>query len=151
MLRKNQSILTQTYAFCDFLVIQMVFLIAWWLKFYSGWVSAYSTLPKQEYYSWALVYSIVAIVLGFFVGFYSPKRKRHFSYELVKIVQVHLFSLLVLISFLFVYKELNISRQFLAFFLVLNIVLTGSYRYTVKSVLRKLRSKGYNKQIVLIV
>jgi len=151
MLRKNQSILTQMYAFCDFLIIQLVFLIAWWVKFYSGWVSAFSTLPKQEYYSWALVYSVIAIGLGFFSRFYSAKRKRQFSFEILKIFQVHFFSLLVLISFLFIYKELNISRQFLAFFLVLNVILTISYRFTVKNVLKKLRAKGYNKQFVLIV
>jgi Undecaprenyl-phosphate glucose phosphotransferase len=151
MIRKSQSILTQIYALCDFCVIQIVFFIAWWLKFDSGLMPADSPLPKQEYYLWTLVYSIIAISLGFFVDFYSPKRKKRFSFEILKIIQVHLFSLLILISLLFIYKEVHISRQFLAVLFVLSVTITSIYRYLVKVSLRNLRRKGFNKQFVLII
>jgi Undecaprenyl-phosphate glucose phosphotransferase len=151
MIRKSQSILTQIYALCDFCVIQIVFFIAWWIKFNSGLMTSDSTLPKQEYYLWTLVYSIIAISLGFFVNFYSPKRKKRFSFEVLKIIQVHLFSLLILISLLFIYKAVHISREYLAVLFGMSIVITSIYRYLVKMSLRNLRKKGYNKQFVLIL
>lgn len=151
MIRKSQSILTQIYALCDLCVIQIVFFIAWWIKFNSGLMPAASPLPKEQYYLWTLVYSIIAISLGFFMNFYSPKRKKRFSFELLKIIQVHLVSLLILISLLFINKELDISRQFLAVLLSMTVITTSIYRYLVKMTLRNLRKKGYNKQFILIL
>ncbi|QGQ98465.1 undecaprenyl-phosphate glucose phosphotransferase [Paenibacillus psychroresistens] len=151
MIRKSQSILTQIYALCDFCVIQIVFFMAWWIKFNSGIMPAASPLPKEQYYLWTLVYSIIVISLGFLLSFYSPKRKKRFSFEILKIIQVHLISLLILLSLLFINKELDISRQFLAVLLSMTIITTSIYRYIVKMTLRNLRTKGYNKQFVLIL
>jgi Undecaprenyl-phosphate glucose phosphotransferase len=151
MIRKNQSILSQIYAFCDFIVVQMVFFLAWWIKFDSGWMTAEPPLPKTQYYLWVFVYCIVMIGFGFFVSFYSAKRKKNFSFEVFKIIQVHAVSLLILISILFLYKIVHISREYLAVFVVLNVILTACYRYFVKVSLRQLRRKGFNKQFVLII
>lgn len=151
MLRKNTSILTQIYALSDLIVMQLVFFLAWWLKFESGWMIFDPPLPKQEYYLWVLLYSAATIGIGFFTNYYAPKRKKKFSFEAMKIVQVHATGLLVLVSILFLYKEVHISREFLAVMLLLNIVLTGLYRYAVKITLKQLREKGYNKQFVLII
>jgi FlaA1/EpsC-like NDP-sugar epimerase len=147
MIRKNQGILTQIYAFCDFIVIQLVFFIAWWIKFDSGWIPSVDPLPKSQYYLWIFVYSIVMIGFGFFVNFYSPKRKKNFSFEVFKILQVNSVSLLILISLLFIYKAVHISREYLAVFLALNIIVMACYRYAVKMSLRNLRRRGYNKQL----
>jgi Undecaprenyl-phosphate glucose phosphotransferase len=151
MIRKNQGILTQIYALCDFIVIQLVFFISWWIKFDSGWIPSVDPLPKSQYYLWSFVFSIVLIGLGFFVNFYSPKRKKNFSFEVFKILQVNSVSLLILLSFLFLYKAVHISREYLAVFIILNIVFMSCYRYAVKMTLRNLRKKGYNKQFVLIL
>ncbi|UUZ97544.1 undecaprenyl-phosphate glucose phosphotransferase [Paenibacillus sp. P25] len=67
------------------------------------------------------------------------------------IVQVYCISLLILLSFLFIFKELNISRSFLFLFLVNNILGISFYRYILKLSLKRLREKGYNRQFVLIV
>jgi Undecaprenyl-phosphate glucose phosphotransferase len=151
MIRKNQGILTQIYAFCDFIVIQIVFFISWWIKFDSGLIPSADPLPKSQYYLWIFVFSIVLIGIGFFVNFYSPKRKKNFSFEVFKILQVNAVSLLILLSFLFLYKAVHISREYLAVFIILNIVIMSCYRYAVKMTLRNLRKKGYNKQFVLIL
>jgi Undecaprenyl-phosphate glucose phosphotransferase len=151
MIRKNQGVLTQIYALCDFIVIQFVFFISWWIKFGSGWIPSVNPLPISQYYLWIFVFSIVLIGLGFFVNFYSPKRKKNFSFEVLKILQVNAISLLILLSFLFIYKAVHISREYLAVFIILNIVIMSCYRYAVKMTLRNLREKGYNKQFILIL
>lgn len=151
MIRRNQHILTQIYALCDFMVILMSFLLSYWIKFQSGWLNFESPLPVKTYFLWSCVYAGITIAIGFFTNFYIPKRKKSFSYDAFKIIQIHIIGLLVLLSFMYVYKEAHISREFLAIFLVMNIGLLGTYRFIVKQALRNLREKGYNKQFVLIL
>ncbi|MDF2923213.1 MAG: UDP-phosphate glucose phosphotransferase [Paenibacillaceae bacterium] len=151
MIRKNQNIISQLQAAGDFVVMQLVFLVAWWVKFESVWKSNPIHLPIKTYYIWSLVFTLITITIGFFVHFYTGKRRKRFSFEVFKIVQTQAISMLILLSILFVYKEIHISREFLIIFLGLNIVCLIIYRYIVKISLKKVREKGYNKQFVLII
>lgn len=151
MIRRNQGMLTQVYALSDFIVIQFAFVVAWWVKFVSEWFDYESHLSFNTYLIWMLMYGMIALGIGYFTNFYSPKRKKRFSFELYNIVQAHAISLLALLSILFLYKQVDISRHFLAIFFVVNVVLLGAYRYAVKVGLKQLREKGYNKQFVLIL
>ncbi|WP_135556428.1 undecaprenyl-phosphate glucose phosphotransferase [Paenibacillus cymbidii] len=151
MIRKNQSVLPQVYGLTDFIAIQAAFVLAWWAKFMSGWFANESHLSFNSYMVWMLLYGMIAVGFGYVTNFYSPKRKKRFSFELYKIVQIHAVSLLALLSILFLYKQVDISRHFLALFVGLNVVLHGAYRFYIKLLLRRLRKKGYNKQYVLIL
>lgn len=151
MIRRNQHILAQIMAVCDFVLMMSCFLLAWWIKFQSGWLHYESPLPFRTYFLWAAIYGISVLVIGFFASFYSPKRKKRFSFEALKIVQIHSLSLLVVLAFLFLYKQMHISREFLAIYVVLSIMFHGIYRYLLKVILRHFREKGYNKQFVLII
>lgn len=151
MIRRNQNILSQIYAVCDFLVIQLIFVISWWYKFESPWIDSKDHLPFETYFAWSLAFGVITLFIGIFMQFYSPKRKKRFSYEALKIIQVQMISFLVLLSGLFFFKAVHISREFLAIFLVLNIFGIGFYRYGVKLALKRLREKGYNKQFMLII
>lgn len=151
MIRRSQGLLTQLYILTDFAVVQLSFLLAWWLKFESGWVPYETPMPIENYFLWSLIYGAIAIVTGVIVTLYSPKRKKRFADELFKVIQVHFISLFVLISIMFVIKEIDISRVYLAFYLAFNILLTILYRYVLKASLKHFREKGYNRQFVLIV
>lgn len=151
MIRGNQSVLSKIYAFCDLVVIQIAFLAAYWLKFKSGWIESGGTLSFQTYLLWSLIYGFLCIAFGFFTGFYTPKRKKRFAYEAYKIIQIQVISFLALLSFLFIFKEVHISREMLAMYLVTSITFLGFYRYYIKIWLKKLREKGFNKQFVLIL
>ncbi|MDF2962870.1 MAG: undecaprenyl-phosphate glucose phosphotransferase, partial [Paenibacillus sp.] len=151
MIRRNQHILTQLIAVCDFLLLLFAFIIAWWVKFESGWLNHGEPLPFRTYLVWGMIYGAIALVLGFFLNFYVPKRKKRFSFEVIKILQIHFFSLLFLLSILFVYKEIHISRELIAIFVILAVGVQGMFRYTVKITTRHLRKKGFNKQFVLII
>jgi Undecaprenyl-phosphate glucose phosphotransferase len=151
MLRQHQSSLAQIYALADFLMIQFVFLLAWWIKFRSGLLEYEAPLPFSHYAFWCGIYGGIAVVIGYFSNFYISKRKKQFSYEVLKIVQVHFISILILLSMLFVIKEIHVSRSFLFLFVAGNVFFVSVYRYVVKITLRHLREKGYNKQFVLIL
>lgn len=151
MIRQNAKFLSQLYAIVDYLVVLCVFFIAWIIKFRSGWLSYDPALPFETYFAWAVIYGMIAVITGFMLNFYSPQRKRRYSYELFKLIQVHIISFLILLSLLFFIKQLHISREFLGLFLAGNMFAIALYRYILKVFLRRLRAKGYNKQFVLIL
>lgn len=151
MIRRNQGFLTQVYIATDFIVIQCSFLLAWWLKFESGWIPYETPLPLETYTLWSMVYGGIAVLSGIVLTLYSPKRKKRFSDEFVIVFQLHLISMFMLLSLMFIVKEVDISRVYLAIYLGFNITLIILYRYFLKVSLKHFRQKGYNRQFVLIV
>lgn len=151
MIRRNQRFLTQLYILGDFIIIQISFILAWYLKFESDLLPYSNPLSMQTYGSWSLVYGIVALTLGLLISLYSPKRKKRFTDEFLKVMQVHLVGLFILLSLLFFFKEVDISRSYLAIYMTGNILLVLMYRYMVKRSLKAFRERGYNKQFVIIL
>jgi len=151
MIRQNQRFLTQLYIVADLLCALVVFLLAYWLKFKSGWLDYANALPFTTYMIWGTVYSFAVVIVGFYLQFYSPKRRKNYSYDILKILQIQTISLLGLLALLYFVNESDISRQFLVIFYGLNVVFSIIYRYIVKSILFTLRRKGYNKRFVLIL
>lgn len=151
MIRKNQGFLTKLYMLSDFALVQLSFLLAWWLKFESDWFPYEQPLPVGTYGMWSLIYGVIAVMVGIMVSLYSPKRKKRFADEFMKIFQAHFIGLFILLSVMFFVKEINISRMYLGIYMILNVVLIILYRYFLKKALRHFREKGYNRQFVLIV
>ncbi|CAI6086459.1 UDP-glucose:undecaprenyl-phosphate glucose-1-phosphate transferase [Paenibacillus sp. JJ-100] len=151
MIRRNQRFLTQLYIASDFGVIQLSFLLAWWLKFESDLLTNQSPLPIEKYLMWSLVYAVLAILAGILSSLYVPKRKKRFVDELWKIIQSHGIAFFMLLSLMFFFKEVNISRAYLAMYLIGNVTFTLMYRYIVKLQLKRMRKKGFNRQFVLIL
>lgn len=151
MIRRNQHILTQIIAICDLGLIMTSFLASHWLKFTSQWIPNEEPLPFETYLTWAVIYAVICLMVGFFSDFYTSKRKKRFSFEVLKLIQIHSLSLLVLLSLLFIYKELHISRELLVIYVALSVFLQTLFRYIVKLMMRRLREKGFNKQFVLII
>lgn len=151
MIRKNQRFLTQLYILTDFAFIQVSFLLAWWLKFESGWILKEASLSVETYAFWSIIYGVIAVFIGILISLYSPKRKKRFSDEVFKIFQIHFISLFVLLSLMFFVKQVDISRYYLAIYMILNLLFIMLYRYFVKRSLKHFRKKGFNKQFVLII
>lgn len=151
MIRKNQGFLTKLYMLTDFVFVQLSFLLAWWIKFESSWFPYEKPIPIETYAMWSLTYGVVAIVVGVMVTLYSPKRKKRFADEFLKIFQTHFVGMFILLSLMFFVKEVDISRVYLAIYMTLNVVVIILYRYFLKKTLKHYREKGFNRQFVLIV
>ncbi|MFB5674632.1 undecaprenyl-phosphate glucose phosphotransferase [Paenibacillus terreus] len=151
MIRRNQRYLTQLYILADMAVIQLSFLLAWFLKFESDWITHEDPLPMEVYWGWSLIYGMIAISIGIMVGLYTTTRKKRFADDVIKIVQTHFIGLFVLLSVMFFVKQVDISRSYLAIYMVGNVFFILLYRYYVKRILKAFRQKGYNKQFMLIL
>jgi Undecaprenyl-phosphate glucose phosphotransferase len=121
------------------------------LKFASGFIPYEPSLSFRTYWIYSLIYGSIAIVVGFYIGLYTSKRKKKFSYEFWKVLQIHMLSFLLLLSVLYILKEVHISREFLLLYLLSSIGIITVYRYILKNSLRFFRKLGYNKQFVLIL
>jgi len=151
MLRRNQGFLTQLYIIADLICALVAFLFAYWLRFNSGMFEVLPSLPFTDYLIWGTIYAFGSILVGFYLQFYSPKRRKRFSLDVIKIIQIQAFSLVGLLSILYFVNESNISRQFLLIYVGINVIAKVLYRFTVKKVLNMLRKKGFNKRYVLIL
>ncbi|GGN92909.1 undecaprenyl-phosphate glucose phosphotransferase [Saccharibacillus kuerlensis] len=151
MLRKNQQFLTQVYMVADLAVIQASFLLAWWLRFESGLFGFVYPIPIKYYLVWSLVYGGIALLTGLISGLYSPKRRKRFADDFIRVLQTHIIGFFLLLGAMYFAKEINISRSYLFLYMVFSIFFIVLYRYGVKQTLRIMRRKGYNKQYMLII
>ncbi|WNQ10419.1 undecaprenyl-phosphate glucose phosphotransferase [Paenibacillus aurantius] len=152
MIRRNERFLSEAYVLSDIITIGIASILSWWIKFSSGIIpSEYRPAEFNTYFPWIIAYIIISAGFGYLLSLYSPKRKKSFTFEIYKVIQVLSLSLLALLSLLFALKQVDISRQFLGILYVLNIGLVLLYRYFVNVFLHTIRKKGYNRQFVLIL
>jgi Undecaprenyl-phosphate glucose phosphotransferase len=151
MIRRSEKFLSKLYIVTDILFIELAFYFSYWLKFKSNYVPFYPYVNFESYFPWSFIYPIIAVGIGIFVNLYTQKRKKRFTDVFIKIFQVHLLTLLLLLSFLFIFKFVDISRQFLAIYFGTSILFVVAFRYLLRKILNKLRSIGLNKQLVLII
>ena len=151
MIRGKERFITQLYMTTDFIFIQLAFTVAWYFRFVINKEQQGSYLPLTDYFIWNIVYSAAFLAIGFLIGLYVPKRKMKFAKEVSRIVQVQIYSMFVLLSVLFIVKTIDISRMFLAIYLLVGFLIIVTYRFFVKQFLRAMRKKGFNQQFVLIL
>lgn len=151
MIRQSQGFLSQIYAVLDFFFILIIYILTYWLRFRSGWFVHEHALSFSTYMLWGISYSVISIIIGFIFNYYTPRRRKRFSFDFLKILQIQIIALLGLISVLFVLKEVHVSRIFLALLASNEVVLLTVYRYIIKKSLKKMRGKGFNRQFILII
>lgn len=151
MIRGNERFVTQLYVIVDIFFILVGFFASWWIKFMSPFASSANRLPFHTYFLTGIIYIFIAVCLGYFFYLYAPKRKKTFANELLKLVQIHILALMFLISILYLFDLSNISRTFLFYFILSNLLFVGGYRLVVKLSLRSIRKKGFNKQYILVL
>lgn len=151
MIRGNERFITTLYVGTDFLIIQLSFFIAWYCRFYFLDGIIVNNLSITDYFFWNVVYSITYIIIANFISLYKSKRKKRFWTEIYKIIQANVFSMFVLINLLYIVRNIDTSRIFLVIYFLLNLTFIIGYRYIVKNTLSMLRTKGYNKQFILVI
>ncbi|SET21518.1 Undecaprenyl-phosphate glucose phosphotransferase [Natronincola peptidivorans] len=152
MIKENQKILNRLLIIFDAVSIMLSLIIAWWIRFRSGWIYVESAhLSLREYVIPVVVIIPVYIIIYSFFRLYSPFRFKNIFEELFNIVKSNALGLLILVSMLYLLKEIDYSRYLLFIFSICSVLLTTIERITIRLILRRLRKKGYNLKHVLIV
>ena len=150
MIKENQRILNQINVITDGLSVFCTLLLAFWVRFYllpGGEIS----VPFRAYVALGLILIPLYLFSYASFGLYESFRRKRLYQELGRLLTVNALDMLLLQTFLFVFKEVHFSRWTLIIFFLLNTSALGCKRVLLRMLLRHYRQMGYNLKHVLIV
>ena len=155
MIKDNQRYLNILQVFLDLVLVALMYMLAWYLRFESSLKRFYPPIGHalpMEYYFDALIYLIpIYLILNIIYGLYNPRRATRFHYEFASILKVNIFGLISIFVVLFFFKQTHFSRAMILIFFVLNTVSSAVARSLLRRFLRFVRKRGYNLKHVLLI
>ncbi|MBI3815804.1 MAG: undecaprenyl-phosphate glucose phosphotransferase [Nitrospinae bacterium] len=151
MLKKQAKFFENILFLADLAVIGLSWFFAYYIRFCCGLLPVEKGIPPFLIY----LYLIIPIILiwGFVFksfGLYRPKRISSYLSEVFDIVKACSFSVLVLISITFFFRQYEYSRLVFLFFFLMTVFALAVERVIFRETLRYLRRKGYNLRYALI-
>ena len=136
----------------DAFVIIISYFLAWLLKFHLPILrDEGGRLPFHIYMS-ALLFIVPAYLMLYYAfSLYTPKRVQGRRLEFSNIFKANTLGLFLLITGLYLIKQIDFSRHVIVIFYVINVVSEELTRMLIRVVLRKMRAKGYNQKHILLV
>lgn len=157
MIKDNQKKFNGFHVVLDGLVIVLSYVIAWlFLLLGNQLFSPYKRVLAPQYYFAALLVILPAYLLlyGIF-QLYAPKRVQARRYEFVNILKANLLGVLLFALILFLAKKnpylSEFSTRMVFYFFAINIIMETVERNLIRSILRSMRSKGYNQKHILLI
>lgn len=158
MIKDNQKRLNNAHVVLDALVIMISYALAWYIQIGNPWFGV-TPHNKQAMAAVYLVTMIIIVpsylILYAFFHLYTPKRVQGRRLELANILKANVIGLLAisLVLFLGSKNELlfNFSRWMILWFFIINVLGEVLERNAIRTLLRSMRSKGYNQKHLLLV
>ena len=130
----------------DLLSLEIAFLLAFYLRF------VYEASTKANYRLINLLLLIVYLVIILAQPLHSGILKRGYLKELSNVLLMDVEMLTALLVILFVMKETDeVSRLFIGFLFILNLLITYFFRAVIKAVIHERFRKSNNKTHIIIV
>lgn len=154
MIKDNQKYFNRLHVVLDAVIIAVSYLLAWYLRFagpFSFTDENVGVLPMQTYFE--MLYVIVPgyLILYYNFNLYTPKRATVHKYEIINIFQANTVGLILLMASWYLVAQVHFSRAMMAYFYVINILLTNISRSVIRVLLQYFREKGYNIKYILLV
>ncbi len=152
MLKENFRFFRQFYLFLDAGWIVVAWIASYWLRFHSGWIPVFFSVPPFKQYLFHLPLVLLvwmgALVYG---GTYNTERWWNFSGEWKAMFKISVMAMVVLVAITYLSVKIDFSRiGYLCFwFLALSGLL--SYRHVLRGIYSKIHNKGVNLKYVLVV
>lgn len=152
MLKKHAKFFENILLIADLFVVLSAWFFSYYIRFYSGILPVYKGIPSFQIYLYLII--PILFIWGFvFNAFklYMPKRLSSYADEIFDIAKACSFSVLVLASLTFFFRQNDYSRLMFALFWVFTIFAIIIERIIFRKGLKYLRKKGYNLRYALIV
>ncbi len=149
MIKENQKLFNWLNIISDaaasiFAVIAAYFIVFHLLEFDKNF-------SLSDYIKLSIVFIPIQLITFGCMGLYGSFRTKTLPQELGKITGALVLDGIIMITMLYILHLFNFSRWALFIFLALDLALISLKRSILRSVLRSLRERGYNKKFVLIV
>ena len=108
-------------------------------------------LPFRIYAAAILPIVLVYLLLYYIFSLYTPKRVQGRRLEMWNIVKANTVGIALILGALYLIKMMHFSRELLAIFYFVNILLETGLRNLIRYFLRSMRKKGYNLKHILLV
>lgn len=150
MIKENQRLLNQFNIFTDGALVFGNLLLAYWIRFYLM-PGAVFNLPFVYYcYLGAALAPLHLFTYASF-GLYESFRRIRLYRELGRLFWANVLDLTLVLTALFLAKEMHFSRMTLFVSLALNLAVLGGKRVALRLILRHYREMGYNQKHVVIL
>ncbi|MTI65575.1 MAG: undecaprenyl-phosphate glucose phosphotransferase [Firmicutes bacterium] len=151
MIKQNQKILNTIQVLIDATIVSLSLIIAWYIRFNSGLFKLEGHLGFNAYLKPLFLIVPLYLILYSYYKLYTPRRRKDIFTEVVGIIKSNIFGLIVLMTILFIVKQIHYSRYVLLLFSILSVLLTISERLVIRLVLRKYRRQGFNLKHILVL
>lgn len=152
MIKDNQKFLNRLHLVLDMLLFMLSYLEAWTLKFKSSFfVGTQSTLSFRDYMM-ALIFIVPGYLLLYMAfHLYTAKRVMGRRYEIGELLKANILGVLIFLTVLFVFRQVDFSREMIFIFFVVNCVNGIAMRMLIRLFLRTIRKKGFNQKHILLI
>ena len=152
LIKDNQKYFNRIQVIVDGFIVMISYVIAWYLRFRSGFFELDAWYLPLEVYMQALIYIVPGYLVLYAVFLlYTPKRVQGRRLEAWHITQANVIGLMSFILILYVTNEPNFSRLMIFVFFVVNVFLEVLARNLIRYFLRKIRRNGYNQKHMILV
>ncbi|MBW6410254.1 undecaprenyl-phosphate glucose phosphotransferase [Clostridium weizhouense] len=150
MIKENQNLLNKINAFSDILILFISMILAYLIRFYLfSPDTEYIRLIK--YIQFTIIIVPINLIIYNFFNLYHSFRTTAFKKEFIQVIKANTILTALLLSSLFVFKLVDISRWVVVIFYFVNMVLVLSKRLILRKTLSKMRSNGINLKHVIII
>jgi Undecaprenyl-phosphate glucose phosphotransferase len=150
MIKENQNLLNKFNAFSDIIILFLSMILAYVIRFHI-FTSDADYIRLITYIQFSVIIIPINLIVFNFFNLYHSFRTTSFIKECTQIIKANTILTAVLLSLLFVFRLVDISRWVLIVFYFINITLIITKRFILRKILSKYRSKGLNLKHVIIV
>ncbi|AWK50041.1 undecaprenyl-phosphate glucose phosphotransferase [Clostridium beijerinckii] len=149
MIKENQNFLNKINALTDILILFISMTLAYLIRFYIfSPDTGYITL--NTYIKFAVIIIPINLIVFNFFNLYHSFRTTTFIKECIQIIKSNTILTAILLSLLFIFRLVDISRWVIVIFYFVNITLVVTKRFILRKSLSKIRLKGLNLKHVII-
>ena len=149
MIKENQKLFNYFNILSDAAVGVLSIIISYVFTFYI--LDLDKNFPLIDYVKLSILFIPIQLMTYACMRLYDSFRTKSFSTEFGRLFFAFIFDGLFIIAMLYVVKIFNFSRIALFIFLLSDLVIISAKRYIMRKLLKKLRKKGYNKKLVIII
>lgn len=154
VLFSNQKVATIVWTLVDVLLINVAFILAYWVRYdlqLFRAVDPANDVPYQVYLPFAGIFTLLLILAYRQQGIYRLRRQISWFDEFYAIINGTATGTIITIVFIFLYRSSFYSRIIFLYAGLLSVILLGIGRLLKVSLLRRMRRQGIGTRRVLIV